>query len=73
MVPGGEVHDAEDSRFGMADAFEQTTNERYRPTRWLGAIVETTIVDAKAKRVQRSLYDDRVAVIHCIRWFDDLV
>jgi hypothetical protein len=46
MVPREEVH-TENLRFGMADAFEQTSNERDRPTRRFGTLVETTIVNTE--------------------------
>ena len=51
MVPCGEVHHTENLRFGMADAFEQTANERDRPTRRFGTLVETTIVNTESERV----------------------
>jgi hypothetical protein len=73
MVPRGEVHHTKNLRFGMADAFEQTPNERDRPTHRFGTLVVTTIVNTESERIQRPLYDDRVAVIHRTRWFDDLI
>jgi hypothetical protein len=57
----------------VADAFEDGRNEWYRPTRWFGATVEITEVDAKPKRVGSSLHDDRVTVVYCIRHLDDSV
>jgi hypothetical protein len=51
MVPRGDVHHTENLRFGMADAFQQTSNERDRPTRRFGTLVETTIVNKEQERV----------------------
>ena len=67
MLAGGEVHHAKHPWLKVADAFENARNEWYRPTRWFGATVEITEVDAKPKRVGSSLHDDRVTVVHCIR------
>ena len=73
MEPRGKVHHAEDARLIVADACEKGQNEWYRPTRWFGATVEITEVDAKPKRVGSSLHDDRMTVIHCIRLLDDFM
>ena len=73
MVPGDGVHHAKHRWLKVADAFEDGRNEWYRPTRWFGATVEITEVDAKPKRVGSSLHDDRVTVVYCIRHLDDFV
>jgi hypothetical protein len=50
MVPHGEVNHIKSLRFGVADAFEQTSNEWDRPTSRFSTLIETTIVNTEAER-----------------------